>query len=108
MEQTIHFQAFPTHEKLSAAISSALEAPFAIEIQQGPRLTPQGGIVFDYRQFIDCDAIADLHDFLCCDEWGVAQKQPFTVIIESIGSMPDDERDHPSLSAAERNPSMAR
>ena len=103
MEQTINFKALPSHEELSASILSSIEPPFAIEIRQGSRLTPQGGIAFEYHQFIDCDTVTDLHDFLCDDEWGVAQKQPFTVIIESIGSIPDDDVDHPSLSVAERN-----
>lgn len=106
MEQTINFQAFPTFEELSASVISTIEPPFSIEIRQGAKMTPQGGIAFPYHQFIDCDCITDLYDFLCCDEWGVARNEPFTVIIESIGSMPDDDVDHPSLSAEERNPLM--
>lgn len=45
----------------------------------------------------------ELYDQLSCPENGLCQDLPFTISVEP---MADDWRDHPSLSAAERNPSM--
>lgn len=101
MEQTLTFSALPSLDALDAAIY--LSAPFAAEIRQGVRLGPEGMRFHAYHEFIDCNSVEELHDFLTCSENGPGSDQPFTVDIEEIRDCADD---HPSLSAAERNPSL--
>lgn len=101
MEQSFTFTEVPSLDELQAAIT--LAPPFAVEIRQGV-VGFQGMNFHAYHEFLDCNTIEELHDFLTCSENGVGPA-PFSVEIEEIGCDLGD-CDHPSLSAAERNPSL--
>ena len=109
MERTICFDSHPTKEELADA-AFGLQEPFSVEIKQTWTLgmdveVPTAGRYL-YHEFIDCDTIDELHEFLTCSEYAVENNEDFWIIIEEIEL--DEERDHPSLTAAERNPSMIR
>jgi hypothetical protein len=97
MERTLFFTAHPSEEELNA-LAKGLQGPFSVEIRQE--------INNDYHEFLDCDTIAELHAFMCTGDYAVNDNEDFTVIIEEINPPPNDDDDHPSLTAAERNPSM--
>lgn len=102
MEQSFTFAEVPSLDKLQAAI--CLLPPFAVEVRQGVR--HGAGMRFHaYHEFLDCNSVEELHDFLSCCENGVAPSEPFSIDVEEIRDHCDDH-DHPSLSAAERNPSL--
>lgn len=103
MEQTFSFDRLPSLDALEAALHS-LEPPFAVEVRQGVR-HGAGMRFYAYHEFIDCNSVDDLYDFLGCCENGVSPSEPFSMDVEEIRDYCDDH-DHPSLSAAERNPSL--
>ena len=115
MERTLFFTAHPSEKELEEE-AKGLQGPFSVEIKQvrtvsDPPLgmhTGYGTIsgVSVYHEFLDCDTIAELHAFICTGDYAVNDNEDFTVIIEEINPPPDDGDDHPSLTAAERNPSM--
>lgn len=106
MDKTIEFQSFPTSEEFSAAIGD-LPPAYSVEIRQGMKRSPGGlySFPYPYHEFFDCDTIEELYDLLCEDYHpSLSRREPFTVIIESVGV--DSQDDHPSLTASERNPSL--
>ena len=106
METTLFFSSYPSQEELEEK-AKGLQGPFSVEIRQtAPGTFPNPFDRFLYHEFLDCDTIAELHAFMCTGDYAVNDNEDFTVIIEEIDWEPDDDDDHPSLTAAERNPSM--
>ena len=111
MERTLRFNSHPTEKELAdAAAAYGLQGPFSVEIRQGWTLgmdlnAPPFGH-YQYHEFVDCDTIYELHEFITSGEYAVNNHEDFVVVIEEMEL--DEERDHPSLTAAERNPSMIR
>ena len=97
MERTLWFTSHPSEKELEKE-AEGLQGPFSVEIRQGANN--------DYNELLDCNTIAELHAFMCTGDYAVNDNEDFTVIIEEIYPSPDDDADHPSLSASERNPSM--
>ena len=97
MERTLLFTAHPSEEELNV-LAKGLQGPFSVEIKQEANE--------DYHELLDCDTIAELHAFMCTGDYAVSDNEDFTVVIEEINPPPDDDDNHPSLTAAERNPSM--
>jgi hypothetical protein len=96
MEKTLFFTACPSQEELEEE-AKGLQGPFSVEIQSLDKF---------YHELLDCDTIAELHAFMCTGDYAVSDNEDFMVTIEEIDWEPDDDDDHPSLTAAERNPSM--
>jgi hypothetical protein len=94
MEVTLYFESHPTIEGLKEELKN-LQPPYSVEIRQNP-----------IHEFLDCDTVEELHAFMCTGDYAVNDDEDFVVEVEEINPPPDDDRDHPSLTAAERNPSM--
>ena len=77
MQEILTFQTIPSIERLQQLLST-LTPPLSAEIRQGVVHGP--GSTFDrYSEFIDCKTVDELHDFLCDDECGVLDNEPFTI-----------------------------
>jgi hypothetical protein len=94
MEVTLYLEAHPTIEKLKEELRN-LQPPYSVAIHQDP-----------IHEFLDCDTVEELHAFMCAGDYAVDDNADFMVEVEEINPPPDDDCDHPSLTAAERNPSM--
>jgi hypothetical protein len=77
MQKNIRFQSIPSLAELRSQLAP-LAPPFSVEIRQGVVHGP-GCSVDRYCEFIDCETVAELHDFLCDDECGVSSNEPFTI-----------------------------
>lgn len=77
MQKNIRFQSIPSLAELQSQLA-LLTPPFSAEIRQGVVHGP-GCSVDRYCEFIDCETVADLHNFLCDNECGVLPWEPFTI-----------------------------
>lgn len=84
-----------------------LQTPLSVEIKQVKPLILGSAQNKIYQDFVDCDTLEELFDFLhgtLAREW-LDRSMPFTLIIESV--LPwRDETDESALSARERNPNL--
>lgn len=113
----IEFDSFPCIDELTAALAQHnLKGPFSIEIEQDGLPSRSYFEAIDcntvddlpshqYFEVIDCNTVDDLHEFLC-NENGFDADIPFVLDIEEVDPAGSEDRDHPSLTAQERNPSL--
>ena len=107
MEKTINFQRIPSGSALSEQIQP-LVAPFSIEIRQGEQKVREDGYFFyPIHEFLEVNSIWELSALLenaRIDKW--IKDEPFEMDVEELCPIPTSYDPEPSLSAAERNPSL--
>jgi hypothetical protein len=94
MEAILYCDRHPTVEELKGKLKN-LQPPYSVEIRQNP-----------LYESLNCDTVEELHAFMCTGDYAVNDDEDFVVEVEEINPPPDDDRDHSSLTAEERNPSM--
>jgi hypothetical protein len=99
-----NFSSLPTFEQFAAAFDG-IASPYEVIIEQLD--SPFASYIHYHRQN---RSISELYDLISCDQDGVHPNTPFSVDIYTfeplVSAAADDDGDHPSLSAEERNPSM--
>ena len=106
MEKTFNFDSFPDETALTEALKD-IQFPLAVEVRQGEKQPDRGpnGSFYPVHEFIDANSVYELNLVVengKADGW--LKDMPVTMICEEWEE--EDLGPEPSLSAAERNPSM--
>lgn len=80
MQKELSYDSLPFIDELKRDMA-LLAPPFSAEIRQGLIYGPDS-LVFDaYCEWIDCETVQDLYDFLTCSEHGVNPESGLRITI---------------------------